>query len=84
MRNHLGLSAVALGAIVATPVSAQPASIPPPAKVKHEFQGYWTGVDPVDGGDSRRSLVQREDGRFALAARDSARRGFTYAARVLT
>jgi hypothetical protein len=29
------------------------------------------GVDPVDGGDARRSLVQLENGRFALAARDS-------------
>ncbi|MGH9176407.1 MAG: hypothetical protein ACRD1H_18705, partial [Vicinamibacterales bacterium] len=33
--------------------------------------GYWMGVDPVDGGDSRRSLVQMGNGTFALAARDS-------------
>jgi hypothetical protein len=29
------------------------------------------GVDPVDGGDARRSLVRLESGLFALAARDS-------------
>jgi hypothetical protein len=37
----------------------------------HGFQGYWMGIDPVDGGDARRSLVQLENGRFSLAARDS-------------
>jgi hypothetical protein len=29
------------------------------------------GVDPVDGGDARRSLILRSDGKYALAARDS-------------
>jgi hypothetical protein len=29
------------------------------------------GVDPVDGGDARRSLIQLANGRFALAARDT-------------
>jgi hypothetical protein len=29
------------------------------------------GVDHVDGGDSRRSLVQLANGRYALAARDT-------------
>ena len=29
------------------------------------------GVDPVDGGDARRSIVQLDNGKFALAARDS-------------
>ena len=36
------------------------------------FQGYWMGIDPLDGGDSRRSLVQLENGMFALAGRDTA------------
>jgi hypothetical protein len=35
------------------------------------FQGYWMGVDPVDGGDSRRGFLQLADGTFALAGRDS-------------
>ena len=40
----------------------------PPVKV---FQGYWMGVDPLDGGDSRRGIVQQDDGTFAMAGRDS-------------
>ena len=36
-----------------------------------DFQGYWVGVDPVDGGDARRSLILQSDGTYALAARDS-------------
>jgi hypothetical protein len=47
---------------------AQPAH---PTGQHSGFQGYWMGVDPVDGGDARRSLVQLPTGRFALAARDS-------------
>jgi len=43
-----------------------------PQKAAAGFQGYWMGVDPLDGGDSRRSLVQQSDGTFALAGRDSA------------
>jgi len=63
-----------LGAMVATVALAglawaQPAR--PPGKPASGFQGYWMGVDPVDGGDARRSLVQLPTGRFALAARDS-------------
>jgi hypothetical protein len=35
------------------------------------FQGYWMGVDPVDGGDARRSIVRQDDGAFAMAGRDT-------------
>ena len=35
------------------------------------LEGYWMGVDPIDGGDQRRSFVQREDGTFSLVGRDS-------------
>jgi len=35
------------------------------------FTGYWMGVDPLDGGDSRRSLVRLNNGRYALAGRDT-------------
>ena len=43
----------------------------PPGNSQSGFQGYWMGVDHVDGGDSRRSLVQLDNGRFALAGRDT-------------
>ena len=71
MRIHPGCSAVAAFAVVlAMQVPAQ-AQADPPAKGRHGFQGYWMGVDPTDGGDARRSLIQLENGKFALAARDS-------------
>ena len=35
------------------------------------FQGYWMGVDPLDGGDSRRSIVRLTNGRYAMAGRDT-------------
>ena len=40
----------------------------PPAK---GFQGYWIGVDPVDGGDQRRSFELRDDGIVVVVGRDS-------------
>jgi hypothetical protein len=40
----------------------------PPAKT---FQGYWIGVDPIDGGDQRRSVVLGEDGTLSVVGRDS-------------
>ena len=35
------------------------------------FSRVLDGVDPVDGGDARRSLILRSDGKYALAARDT-------------
>jgi hypothetical protein len=35
------------------------------------MQGYWMGVDPIDGGDQRRSFVQQEDGSISALGRDS-------------
>ena len=72
MSRHVLLltAAVVVSTLVAT-VWAQPSFVQPPGKSGPSFQGYWMGVDPVDGGDSRRSLVRQPDGRFALAARDS-------------
>ena len=35
------------------------------------FQGYWMGIDPVDGGDSRRSIIQQPAGTFKLIGRDT-------------
>jgi hypothetical protein len=64
MRRPLVLiTFTALAVISVTRLFAQP-----PVKA---FQGYWMGVDPVDGGDARRSIVRQEDGTFAMAARDT-------------
>lgn len=40
-------------------------------KPRAEFQGYWMGIDPIDGGDARRSLILRSDGKYSFAGRDS-------------
>jgi hypothetical protein len=49
--------------VAVAPASAQPAAA--------TFQGYWMGIDPVDGGDSRRSIIEQADGTFALIGRDT-------------
>jgi hypothetical protein len=64
--------ATALGAVaIATQVWAQPPDDRAPGRFARAFEGYWMGVDPLDGGDSRRSLVRRSDGRFVMAGRDT-------------
>src|SRR5262245_14418910 len=60
------LSVVALVGVLVSRVWAQPSGKP-----ARDFQGYWMGVDPVDGGDARRSLIQLGNGKFALAGRDT-------------
>jgi hypothetical protein len=68
MRRYLAfMTVVLLAAVLVARLWAQP----PGKNTSKIFQGYWMGVDPLDGGDSRRSLVQQQDGTFAMAARDS-------------
>ena len=59
--------AIFLGAVLVVRLWAQP----PGKHTSKIFQGYWMGVDPLDGGDSRRSLVRQQNGTYALAGRDS-------------
>ena len=69
MRTAL-VTASVLGLILIGGASAR--SDPSTQSRSHaDFQGYWVGVDPVDGGDARRSLILGSDGTYALAARDS-------------
>src|SRR3954454_16644059 len=35
------------------------------------FVGYWMGIDPLDGGDSRRGITRADDRRFAMIGRDT-------------
>ena len=68
MRRYLALMTVVfLGAVLVVRLWAQPLG----KNTSKTFQGYWMGVDPLDGGDSRRSLVQQPNGTFAMAGRDS-------------
>ena len=67
MRRTLALLTVAVLAVFfVSRVWAEP-----PTNPADVFQGYWMGVDHVDGGDSRRSLVLLNNGRYAMAGRDT-------------
>jgi hypothetical protein len=35
------------------------------------FVGYWMGIDPLDGGDSRRGITPNGDGTFSVIGRDT-------------
>ena len=68
MRTAL-VTASVLGLILMAGISASSDQASAQSRGHADFQGYWMGVDPVDGGDARRSLILRSDGKYALAAR---------------
>ena len=70
MRTAL-VTASVVGLIVVAGMTARSEQASPQSRGHADFQGYWMGVDPVDGGDARRSLILRTDGTYALAARDT-------------
>jgi hypothetical protein len=36
-----------------------------------QFVGYWMGIDPLDGGDSRRGITPDNDRTFSVIGRDT-------------
>jgi len=36
-----------------------------------QFVGYWMGIDPLDGGDSRRGITVNENRTFSVIGRDT-------------
>jgi hypothetical protein len=36
-----------------------------------QFVGYWMGIDPLDGGDSRRGITPNDDGTLSVIGRDT-------------
>jgi hypothetical protein len=63
MRRTAVLVAVVVLAVLTSHLWAQPAG--------KTIQGYWMGIDPVDGGDQRRGFVEQADGTFAMVGRDT-------------
>jgi hypothetical protein len=63
MRRSAVLVAVALLAVLVTHLWA--------AQPPKTMQGYWMGIDPVDGGDQRRGFVIVADGTAVMAGRDT-------------
>jgi len=41
------------------------------ASSARQFVGYWMGIDPLDGGDSRRGITRNDDGTFSVIGRDT-------------
>jgi hypothetical protein len=63
MKRIAALTAIGVSTVLAAHLWAQAPST--------TFQGYWIGIDPVDGGDQRRSLVQQDDGLYTVVGRDT-------------
>lgn len=67
------LAVVALGSIglVAHAADASSERKAPTARAARQFVGYWMGIDPLDGGDSRRGITKNADQTFSIVGRDS-------------
>jgi hypothetical protein len=79
MRRNLALvlSAVVLVAGVGSAVIvAHAASTSSAYEGRHghgagQFVGYWMGIDPLDGGDSRRGITRNDDCTLSMIGRDT-------------
>jgi opacity protein-like surface antigen len=63
--------AAASAALVANAASTSRAAGARHGSAAQKFVGYWMGIDPLDGGDSRRGITKRSGGRFAVIGRDT-------------
>ena len=63
-----GLGSAVLAAHAATTSRGQKARKLSNAR---QFVGYWMGIDPLDGGDSRRGITPNEDRTFSVIGRDT-------------
>jgi hypothetical protein len=77
MKRHLVLSVCAAVlvagslALVASAASTSGRSSARHVPAARQFAGYWMGIDPLDGGDSRRGITKRSGAGFALIGRDT-------------
>ena len=74
MRPRLAIiiSALFLVAGLGSAVLAQAAKKPGGHKqTARQFVGYWMGVDPLDGGDVRRSITANKNRTFSMIGHDS-------------
>jgi hypothetical protein len=77
-RRHVGSVAAVLlagaggsAALVAGAAGSSSGSQASQVPLARQFVGYWMGIDPLDGGDSRRGITRRGGGRFAMIGRDT-------------
>lgn len=65
------LAGAAAAALVAHGASASSGLEARRAPAGGQFVGYWMGIDPLDGGDSRRGITSNGDGSFSVIGRDT-------------
>ena len=64
------VAAAGSAALVANAAStSRPSARHTPAA--RQFVGYWMGIDPLDGGDSRRGITRKSGRKFAVIGRDT-------------
>jgi len=79
MQRHravIVVAAVAVAVGIGSAVVAQASDGPGGNASRHgqdarTFVGYWMGIDPLDGGDSRRGITSNGDRTFAVIGRDT-------------
>ena len=67
------LLAAGAGSAVLLAQAAEASSPHKPRDVSstRQFVGYWMGIDPLDGGDSRRGITVNDNGTFSVIGRDT-------------
>jgi hypothetical protein len=63
--------AVVAGGVLARAAGADGSHNSSNARASRQYVGYWFGIDPLDGGDSRRAITAADDGGFSLIGRDT-------------
>lgn len=61
----------ATATLVAHAANASGGHEAPHGRSARQFVGYWMGIDPLDGGDSRRGITTNNDGTFSVIGRDT-------------
>jgi hypothetical protein len=64
----VGVGSAGLVAYAANTPSEKEARHAPGAR---QFVGYWMGIDPLDGGDSRRGITRNDDRTLSVIGRDT-------------
>jgi len=65
------VAGVGYAAIVANAASTSSGHKGRHGHVARQFVGYWMGIDPLDGGDSRRGITRNADRTFSMIGRDT-------------
>jgi hypothetical protein len=79
MQRRLAIAASAALLVAGTGSAVlltQAAEASSPHKTRNEssaqqFVGYWMGIDPLDGGDSRRGITVNDNRTFSVIGRDT-------------